>query len=269
MKILKALSVSVALLSGLHSAAFAADAKDDPVIATVNGKALTHEMLEVYTEQRMRNQNSPPLKDQEAAIKELINIELVLQDAEKQGIDKRPNVAKQLDWQRRSLLVGLGMREHVAAHPVTDEEVKKAYEERIANHDGKEYHARHILVATEDEAKAVLKEASKKDADFGKLAEAKSTGPTGNQGGDLGWFSADQMVKPFAEAVAKMKKGEISKKPVQTQFGWHVIKLEDTRDVPAPALETLEEQLRMHLTNQRVEQYIEDLRKAAKIDIKK
>lgn len=269
MKLINALSVSIALITGLQTAAYAEEKTDNPVVATVNGEPITQEMLTVYTHQRMRNPNAPGGEDKEAALKELINIELVSQDAEKQNIDKRPNVASQLEWQRRSLLVGLSMREYIDKHPITEEELKKAYEARIANHTGKEYNARHILVTSEDEAKAIIKELGKKDADFAKLAQEKSTDPAGKQGGDLGWFSSDQMVQPFAEAVAKMKKGEVSKKPVQTQFGWHVIKLEDTRETQPPTFESLEEQLRMQVSNQRVDDYIAELRKDAKIDIKK
>ncbi len=268
MKMKMVTSLLPALLLGLSTPLLAADAGKDDVVATVNGNPVSREMLEVYTQQRTRNPNSPPPADHDAALQELINIELVYRDAEKQGIDKRPNVISQLDWQRRSLLVGLGMREYVAAHPVSEAEIKKAYDEQVKKHDGKEFHARHILVETEDEAKAIIKELKNK-ADFAELAKAKSTGPTGKQGGDLGWFGAGQMVKPFADAVAGMKKGAISKTPVQTQFGWHVIKLEDTRDVPPPTLDDMKEQLAMLLQNQRVEQYIAELRKGAKIDIKK
>lgn len=247
-----------------------AAAKVDPeaVVATVNGKKLTEEMLQVYGAQRARNPGAQPIT-RDAALEELINIELVTQDAEKHNIDKRPNIVKQLDWQRRSLLVGVSMREYITTHPVTDAEVEKLYKERIKNHDGSEYHARHILVKSEGEAKAIIADLDK-GGDFAKLATEKSTDPSGKQnGGDLGWFSADQMVEPFSKAVAKLKKGEITQQPVQTQFGWHVIKLEETRKSPAPTLESLKEQLQMQAQNQRIDAYLAELRKDAKIDVKK
>lgn len=237
-------------------------------VATVNGEPITQEMVQIYGAQRSQNPGAQQLTP-EAAIEELVNIELVTQDAEKKGIDKRPNVVKQLEWQRRSLMVGVSMREYVASHPVNDQELKAAYDEQVKKHDGHEYHARHILVATEAEAKDLIAQLDK-GGDFAKLASEKSTDPSGKQnGGDLGWFSTDQMVKPFSDAVAKMKKGQVSKKPVESQFGWHVIKLEETRDVPAPTFESLKEQLTMQLQNQRVEKYLAELRKDAKIDILK
>lgn len=275
MKTFKATCLSSALLLTLGTPVLAAEpaaapaaAAETAVVATVNGQPITEEMLQIYGAQRSRNPGAQPIS-REAALDELVNIELVTQDAEKHNIDKRPNVAKQLDWQRRSLLVGVSMREYVATHPITDDELKKAYDEQVKKHDGHEYHARHILVDNEDEAKSLIAELGK-GGDFAKLATEKSKDPSGKQGGgDLGWFSTDQMVKPFSDAVAKMKKGDISKKPVQSQFGWHVIKLEDTREVPPPSFENLKEQLQMQLQNQRVDAYLAELRKDAKIDIKK
>lgn len=275
MKTFKATCLYSALLLTLGTPVLAAEpaaapeaAAETAVVATVNGQPITEEMLQIYGVQRSRNPGAQPIS-REAALDELVNIELVTQDAEKHNIDKRPNIVKQLDWQRRSLLVGVSMREYVAAHPVSDEELKKAYDEQIKKHDGHEYHARHILVESEDEAKALIAELGK-GGDFAKLATEKSKDPSGQHGGgDLGWFSTDQMVKPFSDAVAKMKKGEVSKKPVQSEFGWHVIKLEDTREVPPPSFETLKDQLQMQLQNQRVDAYLAELRKDAKIDIKK
>lgn len=272
MKMIKATRLLTVLLLGLSTQSMAEapaeGANGSAVLATVNGQPITEEMVQIYGAQRSRAPGAQPIS-QDAALDELINIELVTQDAEKQGIDKRPNIVKQLDWQRRSLIVGVGMREYVTSHPISDEELKKEYDQQVKNHNGHEYHARHILVASEDEAKDLIAQLGK-GADFAKLAKEKTTDPSGKEnGGDLGWFSGEQMVKPFSEAVAKMKKGEISKKPVQTQFGWHVIKLEDTREVPPPSFDNLKEQLRMHLQNKRIESYIAELRKSAKIDMKK
>lgn len=272
MKITKATRLLTVLLLGLSTQVLAETpaegTADTTVLATVNGKPITEEMVQIYGAQRSRAPGAQPISH-EAALDELINIELVTQDAEKQNIDKRPNVVKQLEWQRRSLIVGVGMREYITTHPISDQELKKEYDDEMKKHDGHEYHARHILVASEDEAKDLIAQLGK-GADFAKLATEKSTDPSGKEnGGDLGWFSTEQMVKPFSDAVAKMKKGEISKKPVQTQFGWHVIKLEDTREVPPPTFDSLKDQLRMHLQNKRIESYLAELRKNAKIDILK
>jgi len=271
MKTTKATCFASLLLLGLSTPLMAAETPavtPEAVVATVNGSEITEEMLQIFAAQLSRNPGAQPVS-RDDALNQLVNIELVTQDAEKHNIDKRPNVIKQLEWQRRSLLVGVSMREYVTTHPVTDAELKKLYDERMKNHDGKEYKASHILVDSEAEAKAIIAELDK-GAAFAKLATDKSKDPSGKQnGGDLGWFSPDQMVKPFAEAVAKMKKGEITKKPVQTQFGWHVIRMDDSRKVDPPSFESVKEQLQTQAQNQRVETYLEDLRKSAKIDIKK
>ena len=271
MKTTKATCFASLLLLGLSAPLIAAETPavtPEAVVATVNGSEITEEMLQVFAAQLSRNPGAQPVS-RDDALNQLVNIELVTQDAEKHNIDKRPNVIKQLEWQRRSLLVGVSMREYVTTHPVTDAELKKLYDERMKNHDGNEYKASHILVDNEADAKAIIAELDK-GADFAKLATDKSKDPSGKQnGGDLGWFSPDQMVKPFAEAVAKMKKGEITKKPVETQFGWHVIRKDDSRKVEPPSFESVKEQLQAHAQNQRVEAYLEELRKDAKIDIKK
>ena len=271
MKITKATRFASLLLLGLCAPLMAAETpavSPEAVVATVNGSEITEEMLQIFAAQLSRNPGAQPVS-RDDALDQLVNIELVTQDAEKHNIDKRPNVIKQLEWQRRSLLVGVSMREYLTTHPVTDAELKKLYDERMKNHDGKEYKASHILVDSEAEAKAIIAELDK-GAAFAKLATDKSKDPSGKQnGGDLGWFSPDQMVKPFAEAVAKMKKGEMTKKPVQTQFGWHVIRMDDSRKVDPPSFESVKEQLQTQAQNQRVETYLEDLRKGAKIDIKK
>ncbi|MBI5462838.1 MAG: peptidylprolyl isomerase [Gammaproteobacteria bacterium] len=271
MKTIKATRLVTWLLLGLGAPAMAAEVSEATpaaVVATVNGSDITEEMLQMMGMQMSRNPGAQQVS-REDALDQLINIELVAQDAEKHNIDKRPNVIKQLEAQRRMLLVNVSMREYLTTHPVTDEELKKLYDERMKNHDGNEYKAQHILVDSEDTAKAIIAELGK-GGDFAKLATEKSKDPSGKQnGGDLGWFSGDQMVKPFAEAVAKMKKGETTKKPVQTQFGWHVIRLEDTRKTQPPSFDSMKEQLQGYAQSQRVEAYVQDLRKGAKIDIKK
>ncbi len=153
----------------------------------------------------------------------------------------------------------------IVATAVTDEAVQKAYDEQIAKAPAEtEYHAAHILVASEDDAKAAIKELDG-GADFNELAKAKSTGPSGPEGGDLGWFSDGMMVEPFFEAVQKMKPGEISP-PVQTEFGWHVIKLIETREKPKPTLDEVREELTTELQQEALNAYIETLEKDIKVE---
>ena len=139
------------------------------------------------------------------------------------------------------------------------------YKEKTAKL-GNEFKARHILVADEDKAKKMIAELDK-GADFGELAKKNSTDASAANGGELGWFSAQQMVKPFADAVAKLDKGKYTAEPIQTQFGWHVIMLDDKRDITPPPLDQVKKQLQMVLQNQRIQSYVQGLRDQAKVDI--
>jgi len=150
---------------------------------------------------------------------------------------------------------------------ISDANMKKAYDGFVKELGTVEYKARHILLSTEKEANDVIAELDK-GADFANTATHKSVGPSAESGGDLGWFAPNQMVKPFSDAVSLLKKGEYSKKPVNTQFGWHVIKLEDTRKLPPPAFDEIKGQLQMRLQQQVIESYLENLRKKAKISMK-
>ena len=157
------------------------------------------------------------------------------------------------------------MQEKAAALNISDDELKAAYDKATSQMSKSEYKARHILVKTKDEAKAVLDEL-KAGKDFADLAKAKSTDTSAQMGGDLGWFKTDSMVKPFAEAVAAMEPGQTSTEPVETQFGWHVIKLEEKRDVKLPELENMKPQLKRQIEQEKMMAYMKDLR--AKADVK-
>ena len=247
--------------------AHTSSALSGPALATVNGRPITKDMFDAYLEQR--SQRKPVGKSAEelkAVLKELIDLELVLEDAERKGVDQQPALAAQLELQRRSLLVRTNLQEYVRSHPVTEAEIKALYEKQSANLD-KEYKARHILTKTEEDALDII---SRLDSgqDFEQLAKDYSTGPSANQAGDLGWFPPNRMVAPFSEAVIAMEKGAYSKAPVQTQFGWHVILLEDVRDTTPPTFEQSKGQITAKIRGQRVELYIEELRNAAQIEIK-
>ncbi len=164
------------------------------------------------------------------------------------------------------VLAEVALRNHLNTHPVTDEEVQKAFDARGASGPTTEYKARHILVETEDKAKELIKQLDG-GADFAELAKANSTGPTGPNGGDLGWFEAKQMVEPFAAALIQLEKGKYTSTPVQTRFGWHVILAEDQRSLPAPKLEDLRQELTTELQRQRISEYVTGVREKAKIEI--
>ncbi|WP_157745614.1 peptidylprolyl isomerase [Thiohalobacter thiocyanaticus] len=239
-------------------------AADEDVVARVNGEPVSQAMLDFYRAQKQRQLGGRE-PDPDNLLKEVIDIELMIQDAHRQGLDQHPELQQQLEFYRQNLMVNMAARQYLQRHPVTEDDIQAAYEELAASQTGNEYHARHILVDSEAQARELI---SRLDdgADFAELAKAESTGPTGPRGGDLGWFSPDRMVKEFSEAVQQMDKGEHSSAPVKTQFGWHVIKLEDTRKAQAPALEEVREQIVNRLNNQRLSEYMAELRKDAKIE---
>ncbi|MGZ5054854.1 MAG: peptidylprolyl isomerase, partial [Methylobacter sp.] len=203
----------------------------------------------------------------EKLVEELVQRELLVQDAIQKQLDKSPEFIAQLEAAKKALLTQAELQNYIKANPVTDEEIKAEYDSKVAAEKGTEYKARHILVKTEAEAKKLIAELDK-GADFAKLANKHSLDAKESQnGGDLGWFSAAQMVAPFSEAVAKLEKGKYSKEPVKTQFGYHVILKEDERPVTPPPLEAVKEQLTPYMQRKKVQGMIEGLRKQAKVEI--
>ncbi|MGR8997651.1 MAG: peptidylprolyl isomerase [Gammaproteobacteria bacterium] len=200
-------------------------------------------------------------------IEELIQRELLVQDAMKKHLDKSPEVIAQLDSVKKTLLTQADVQNYIKTNPVTDAEIKAEYESKVAGENGTEYKARHILVKTEAEAKKIIAELDK-GADFAKLANKNSLDAKESQnGGELGWFVAGQMVAPFSEAVQKLENGKYTKTPVQTQFGWHVILREDSRAQTPPPLESVKDQLMPFLQRKKVQNMVETLRKQAKVEI--
>ena len=250
------------LAAALACAAVPALAQDKTVTATVNGKPIYEEQVAQFT----REGAGGPTRSQ--VIEELVNEELVYQDALKQKLDKNKEVQRDIEQMRRRVLMTAAVKEAVTKNPVTDEEVKAEYEKMKDQMNRKEYKASHILVESEDKAKDVIKQLDE-GGKFSELASKYSTDPGSKNGGDLGWFPAEKMVPPFAAAVRSLQKGEYTRSPVQTQFGWHVILLEDSRELPAPGFAEVKERLRTMLQQQRVGQYLQKLRANAKVDVKK
>ncbi len=235
------------------------------VVATVNGTDITQSVVDVYTNQR-KTKGGGDESSQEEVLDELIALELMRQEAVNSGLSSTPEVVATLNQLERSTLAGAAIKDYMEKNPVSDEAAQKFYDEKIGI-PGKEYKARHILLETEDDAKNVI---SLLDSgqDFSELAKEKSTGPSGPQGGELGWFGAGQMVKPFSDATAAMEKGSYSKTPVQTQFGWHVIMLDDVRDSTPPPFDDIKERIKMMLVNQNLQEHINAAKGAATIEIK-
>ncbi|MEQ1530320.1 MAG: peptidylprolyl isomerase [Methylococcales bacterium] len=235
-------------------------------IAVVNGQYISKDALaklEKDIAERSHGQKFP----KEKLIEELVQRELLIQDATQKQLDKSPEVVENLENAKRSLLSQADLKKYIEANPVTDAEIKAEYDSKVAGENGTEYKARHILVKTEDEAKKLITELDK-GADFAKLANKHSLDAKESQsGGDLGWFAASQMVQPFSEALVKLEKGKYTKAPVQTQFGYHIILREDSRAQTPPPLEAVKEQLLPFLQRQKVQNMIEGLRKQAKVEI--
>lgn len=242
--------------------ACAADPSADTVVATVNGTDITLGHMIA-----MRDSLPPQylqLDDRTLfdGILDQIIQQVALSEAVEGKLTKRN--ALTLDNQRRSYLAGVVLNDAANA-AVTDEAVEALFRERYsATEPGKEYNAAHILVETEEEAKALKAEVDG-GADFTALAKEKSTGPSGPNGGDLGWFGVGMMVKPFEDAVIKMEPGQVSD-PVQTQFGWHIIKLNEVRNAAAPKIEDVREDLAGELQGNAVEAKVTELTGAAKIE---
>ncbi|MBD9355328.1 peptidylprolyl isomerase [Methylomonas albis] len=237
--------------------------KEDAV-ASVNGTYIskkTLETLEKEIAERSQGQTFP----KEQLLEELIQRELLIQQAVQKQLDKSPEVIERMATVRNSLLSQAALQDYLKANPVTDEEIKAEYDSKMANM-GSEYKARHILVKTEDEAKKLIAELEK-GGDFTALAKKHSIDPMGSEGGDLGWFTADRMVPPFSEAVVALENGKFSKQPVQTQFGWHVILREESRALTPPPFDSVKEQIRPMLQRQKAQTMIESLRKNAKVEV--
>lgn len=235
-------------------------------IAEVNGKYIskaTFDNLEKEIAERSQGQSFP----KEKLLEELIQRELLVQDALNKKLDQSPEVLERLDEAKKSILTQAEVQNFMKANPVTDAEVKAEYDSKVGGNNNTEYKARHILVKTEAEAKKIIAELDK-GADFAKLANKNSLdGKEAQNGGDLGWFVAGQMVEPFSKAVIALEKGKYTKAPVQTQFGWHVILREDSRAQTPPPLEAVKEQLMPMLQRKKVQDMLENLRKTAKVNI--
>ncbi|WP_137700995.1 peptidylprolyl isomerase [Marimonas lutisalis] len=261
LNLLAAPILALAVLSGGSLAAEDAPTADT-VVATVNGTEITLGHM-ILIRQNLPAQYAQ-LPDEvlfKGILDQLVHQTVLMQSL---GGDMPGRVKTALENEERTLLAAEAIEDALDAG-LTDEAVKKAYEEKYAQAEPeKEYHAAHILVETEDEAKALIEELEG-GADFAALAKEKSTGPSGPNGGDLGWFGKGMMVAPFEEAVIALEDGAISA-PVQTQFGWHVIKLNESRLAEAPALDDVRAEIEQELQSQLVEARIDALKQTATID---
>jgi peptidyl-prolyl cis-trans isomerase C len=253
---LRVIAFSAALLAS--TAVFAQN------IAVVNNKPVPKAREDAWIDQlkKQGQQDSPELRTR---IKdELIRRELFMQEVQKRALADKPDVKFQLDVQRQNTLIQALMRDELTRQPVTDEQVKAAYDEQNRATGTKEFKARHILVESETEAKDITAQI-KKGAKFEDLAKKSKDPGSAARGGELEWAGAGAYVKPFSDAMVKLDKGQMTETPVQSQFGWHVIRVDDVRDAQFPPLEQVAPQIREALQQQRMAAFADELRKKAKI----
>jgi peptidyl-prolyl cis-trans isomerase C len=234
-------------------------------IAVVNGKPVPSSRVEALKQQVERS-GRPVTPEILAQIKEeLIAREIFMQEARKRGLDASEDYKAQLELARQSLLIRELFANFQKKNPVTDAEIKAEYDKFVAANGGKEYRARHILVEKEDEAKALFADL-KKGGKFEDLAKKASKDPgSGANGGDLDWANAASYVPEFSNAMVKLEKGQMTEAPVKSQFGYHIIRVDDVRDAQLPKMEEVKPQITQQLTQSKLGKFQEDLRAKAKV----
>ena len=231
---------------------------------TVNGVAISQYLADVFlAEQKAQGApDSPELRN--AVREELIRRELILQEAKKTGIDKKADIAAQAEAARQAFLIRAYVQDYTKKHPITDAQLKSDYNKIKAQLGATEYKARHILVKTEEEATNII-DNLKKGAKFEELAKQSIDPGSKDNGGDLGWASAGNFVKPFSDALTTLSKGKYTETPVKSEFGYHVIMLEDNRPTSVPSFDELKPRLLQQAQSQQIGKMVEDLRGKAKI----
>lgn len=243
----------------------AAAAKDGPV-ATVNGVQIPRQRLDLVVRQQTARGAQDGEKMRAQVRDALINNELLIQEANRSGIAKKAEVQQQIDLTRQEVIANAMVGEYLRTRPVSDAEIQKEYDRAKAQTGDKEYKARHVLVATEEDAKSVLAEL-KKGGKFDDIAQKRSLDEgTRPRGGDLDWNVPSNFDKAFSDAMVKLEKGKMTEVPVRSRFGFHVIQLDDVRAVNFPPLAQVKPQIQQRLLGQRVDALIRELRAKAKIE---
>ena len=235
-------------------------------LAIVNGKAVPKARADALAQQIAKS-GRPVTPEIQAQLKdEVIAREIFMQEAQKRGLDATDDFKAQLDLARQTILIRELFADYQKTNPVTDADVKAEYDKFVAANGGKEYRARHILVDKEDEAKAIIA-SLRRGGKFDDIAKKQSKDPgSGANGGDLDWANAASYVPEFSAAMIKLNKGQVTDLPVKSQFGFHVIRLDDVREAQLPKLEEVKPQIAQQLQQQKLGKFQEDLRAKAKIE---
>ena len=234
-------------------------------VATVNGVAIPASRADALLQSQLSQGQQDSEQLRTAVRNDLITREILSQASKKKGFDKKADVMAQFELARQGILVNAYLQDFVATHPVTDDAIKKEYDSIVKTMGSKEYKARHILVEKEDEAKSIIARLQKGEK-FEELAKQSKDPGNKDRGGDLGWAAPSGYVKSFADALVKLEKGKFSAAPVHTEFGWHVIQLDDIRDLKHPGLDEVKPQIQQRLQQQILEKQIAELRAKAKVE---
>ena len=257
------------LLSGLVAAALLGAAALPALaqnVAIVNGKPIPKERVEVLKDQVQRSGREVNAEMEGQIKEEVIAREIFMQEAQKRGLEASADYKAQMELARQTILIRELFNDYQTNNPVTDAEIKAEYDKFVAANSGKEYKASHILVEKEDEAKAIIA-SIKKGAKFADIAKKQSKDPgSGANGGDLDWANPSSYVSEFTEALIKLSKGQMTQTPVKSQFGWHIIRLDDTRNAQLPKLDEVKPQVAQQLQQQKLAKFQEDLRAKAKVE---
>jgi len=249
------LAVASIAIAGLSTAA--AD-----TVATVNGIDIDSTVFDAYLETRFQKPAIQASAEERAVVQqEMTDIYLLTTQPRAKELSEDPRTKAQIELQYRGTIAQAVASDFMTANGATDEEILAEYEAQLTMTSSQQFKARHILVETQALAEDLIAQLED-GADFQELAKANSTGPSGPNGGDLGWFSPEQMVKPFSDAVAALDDGEFTKAPVQTQFGWHVILREESRANEPPTLESVRDVIKQRVEQTKFQDYIQGLRDA-------
>ncbi len=269
-------NLAVAFVAGTFAVAAAAQDKAEKASKkaaasasgklVVNGVPIPQSRIDAMNKE-LTAQGQPDTAERQQAVKdELVNREVLAQAASKRGLDRNPDIAAQMDMARQAVLVRALFEEEVKRNPITDADLQKQYDQFKGTMGSNEYKVRHILVDKEDDAKAIIAELNK-GGDFAKLAKDKSKDPgSKDNGGDLDWGPPNRYVKPFADAVTSLQKGGTTSAPVKTDFGYHVIRVDDVRPLQVPPFTELKEQFRQRAQQQQIQKLVMDLRQKAKVE---
>jgi len=232
--------------------------------ATVNGVAISSDKVEAFATQQKAQGKPDSEQLRKAILDRLIQLEVLSQEAKKKGLEKQAAVATQIDIAKQTILANAYLQDFAKAHPVSDSDVKQEYDRFKTSLGDKEYKVRHILVDKEEDAKAIIGKLQNGQK-FEDLAKESTDPGSKDKGGDLGWTSPVRFVKPFGEAMVKLEKGKFTPQPVKTDYGYHVIMLEDVRPLKAPAFEDMKPQISEGLQQKKVEQHMMELRSKATV----